>query len=443
VTFSRGLLALLHPDGDGRPPLNLVTLGPEAGETEICAAAEALAPDGVLCVTQSPTRRRKTVALLRAKGIEVRQALLQRRTADGSERLVSLRPEVLRRADARRFPPGLHALVRHWHPDVVLLGRRPEGRPTAEWALPEQAATEEPSVLIRMKHRAGLSATVMQLFDRRGRLIGIAKLATDEDRIVREAELLTRLGAAVRTSGAELPRGRLTRLPDGAAALLATAIEGRQADKLLGRGEIGVEAFVRRVADWLERWSAGTRQVRVIDGSWLAQMVLVPAEALATSLTGGAGHLDWMRARCAKIEGHPIPLVATHGDLTASNILLLEGARLGVLDWESARESGLPLGDLAYASVDAAWAAGGRRDRVEAFKSCFEPGGKYWASTRERVRQLQRVCGLSDDIALLSLHACWLHHAVDEGRKRAPSEPRPFLDIVNCLVQRQSLATGL
>jgi hypothetical protein len=436
LSVSLGLLALLHPEGGAGRPTDLVTFGPEASETDIRAAARALAPDGVLCVMPRPARRRKTMATLRAHGIEIRQSLLLQRTPDGSERLFTLRREVLRHIREWRYLPGVHTLLRDWHPHAILVGRRPGARPTAHWALPEQEQVEEPWVLVRVKRRKAQCSTVLQLFKHAGNLIAVAKLASDEDRILREAQLLIHLGADVRASGAELPYGRVIRLPAGGVALVVTALQGQSADRHLARRRIRVDAFIDRLADWLERWAEGTRRMQVIDRAWLDREVLAPAETLRKNLAGSTGYLDWLRARCAGIEGRSMPLVATHGDLTASNILLLQNGRLGVVDWESAREGGLALGDLAYGIVDAVWATGDRRNRVEAFESCFEPGGRHWEISRWRVQQLKRVLKMTEDFALVCLHASWLQHAVSEGRKRRADEAHPFLGIVQRLVQR-------
>jgi thiamine kinase-like enzyme len=189
-------------------------------------------------------------------------------------------------------------------------------------------------------------------------------------------------------------------------------------------------AFASRLTDWLERWNRATRTIRTIDRGWLEREVLAPAGAVAPRLSGGTGYLERLRSQCAAVEGNAVPLVAAHCDLTTSNIVDVPGGRLGILDWESSQEAGLPLRDLAYGLVDAVWASQRRGSRTQAFADCFEPGGKHRDLARNSETRIRQALGLSDQFAALCFQGCWLQHAADEAAVRTGNEPEPFLGIV-------------
>jgi aminoglycoside phosphotransferase (APT) family kinase protein len=96
-------------------------------------------------------------------------------------------------------------------------------------------------------------------------------------------------------------------------------------------------------------------------------------DALAAVLP--RGYVSWIRAAAAALEGRQIVLAPAHRDLTMANVLL-DGPRLGVLDWEAAREADLPLVDLPYAIVDAVSTVDEHADRPAAFARSFESGGR-------------------------------------------------------------------
>ena len=69
---------------------------------------------------------------------------------------------------------------------------------------------------------------------------------------------------------------------------------------------------------------------------------------------------------------------------------------IGVLDWAEAEPAGLPLTDFFYAIGDAAAACDGYRDRLEAVRACFVPGGQradLVAPLQERLRTSLGLAG--------------------------------------------------
>jgi hypothetical protein len=168
----------------------------------------------------------------------------------------------------------------------------------------------------------------------------------------------------------------------------------------------------------------------------LHRAAIVPARLLAPQLPGGTDYLAWLEARCADLAGRPAPLVATHNDLTMWNILLDARGSLGVVDWELARQSDLPLSDFSYAIADTVAAAEGYRDRPAAFARCL-PGGDLAGLVARLGRRLCAELSLPGELATLCLHAGWLRHAANEQAKKRPGEPHPTLEILGMLARRR------
>jgi thiamine kinase-like enzyme len=139
--------------------------------------------------------------------------------------------------------------------------------------------------------------------------------------------------------------------------------------------------------------------------------------------------VEWLESRCLELTGVRCAFVAAHNDLTMFNVLL-EGDGLGVVDWECARAYDLPLGDLAYAAVDAAAAAARYGDRVAAYERAFGTG-PVAAQVDELVRRICRAVDVDDELAELCLHSTWLRHAANEQRDGSSAT---FLSILRRLV---------
>ena len=125
-----------------------------------------------------------------------------------------------------------------------------------------------------------------------------------------------------------------------------------------------------------------------------------------------------------------MPLVATHNDLTMVNVFVERSGSLGVVDWESAREQGLPLVDFYYAAADAAAAANRYADRLAAFREQFGDEAGSMSTARELERRLVGALGLRPEVVQLAFHVCWIQHAAAEQRATLEPAHRPFLEIL-------------
>jgi aminoglycoside phosphotransferase (APT) family kinase protein len=183
---------------------------------------------------------------------------------------------------------------------------------------------------------------------------------------------------------------------------------------------------------WLQQWSRLAARRRSFRQEDADRYVLAPAARLRGD---GSGYVEYLNELCARAVGSTCPFVPVHGDLTATNILVDAGRSLGVLDWESASEEGLPMTDFFYAAADAVAAAGGYLDRPRSVVSCFALDGDRARFTRRLAAELAGAVGVDEVVRELCFHACWLHHASNEACRGASDIERPFGAILRILAE--------
>jgi hypothetical protein len=272
----------------------------------------------------------------------------------------------------------------------------------------------------------------------------VAKVALGEagaSQAAAEADMLDRLGPAARQAGAEVPRPLAVGAIGGRSVLLQTALSGRRLAEVLGARPGLLPTVWGRLTDWLIRWNDFTARPTPLNDEILRRELLDPIARLAPHLELSGEYRAWIEQRCLEVRGQSVPLVAAHGDLTMWNVLLERMGPLRVLDWATARERALPLGDFLYSVSDAATASRGYADRLAAVEACFAPGGEFAQAVAHLRTRLEHTIALPAVVAELCFHACWLQHAANELQAAGPSDPRPFLRVARWLVtQRSSVA---
>jgi hypothetical protein len=168
----------------------------------------------------------------------------------------------------------------------------------------------------------------------------------------------------------------------------------------------------------------------------LERDILHPARRVMSGVSGGGQYMEWLTARCWAVGGRTLPLVATHNDLTMWNVVREKRGPLGVVDWETARESSYPFTDFTYAVTDAVFAAEGFADRSAAVASCFARIGRYRGLVLQLEQHLRQAVPAPDEWVELCFHACWLQHAANESANARATEPRVFAAIARLLVNR-------
>lgn len=446
----------VNAGAEGDAPLDLVVMAPTVAEGGRAWVAEAidrcaarLDPDGIAYLLLPRHLRRRARRLLRTHGLALEPAILHLPDLPGTRQLVPLEREPSRHAFTRVVPLvpwkrvtanalfrlGTGAALMAVAPDVALVARRPGARPMLAWLeLPGALIGQPHSAVISLSWRSGASSAVLHPFTERGAAPVVAKVALDPAAPAsREAERLSRLGPVARQAGARVPELLAVFELQGLPVLLETQVDGEIAAPRLTRRPSLLEGVLVRVCDWLERWQAASSRRRPLPQEQLERELLAPAELLAPMLSNGSAYLAALRERCARLVGAPVPLVASHNDLTMWNVLVDGDGPPGIIDWEAAEEATLPLKDFFYVAADAVAATGGYANRPRAVQECFARDGEPAALVARLQARLAGSLGLEPDLAAICFQACWVGHAANEHRAARPADGRPFLEIVERL----------
>jgi GT2 family glycosyltransferase len=460
------LLRLFHPDGHsveagvvdspsqlGRP-LDFILFRPglrwltRRRRKAVTALAQSAAPDAVLYVVASPIVRGMVGRALRRGGLR-REAAFVHRPRQAPTRLLvpldaargryaaeALGPSAAptRLVSRAVFSRALRRPVELLAPGVGLLFLRPDGRRPFEWL---SFAGIRPSVsdTLLLRPRAGARLLVFHgneadprcsVFVSNGDSGEGSRLAADA-----AAESAAAAGAIVPRLLAVGSVGRRT-------VLVESGVSGELGAAVLQRKPAGLLDVLEQITAWIERWHDQTAQVAVLTPDLARLKLLGPAEDLRALV--GEQYIELLANSCEHLLGSPIPMVATHGDLTMWNVLLQKRSdRLGVVDWETGDPASLPVGDLVYAAVDASAAVDGYADRQAAFEQCFAKGGSLAVDLEARVSRVAEAAGAERVAISLSFHACWLQHARNERLRIGASPEGPFQGIARSLASGDTL----
>ena len=477
-------LELLHPDGvaeharvlgggcperlaPARPAargedLDLIVVAPAAAELTggwleraAQSVARTLDPDGVAYCLIPRTRRLQARRTLFRHGLTVEASLAHLPDWDTSRYLIPLasgpasyalsslipvRSWRRRIALAALASSGGPSLVTHGISAAGLVVRRPGARPLFEWLF-ELDDTEPCGPAIVTAGAQGGDSFVLHRFSVNGRRpTAVAKVrasANPAQAPAAEAEILKRVGTGARVAGADTPEPLVVVPGNSRSLLLETPVGGRSAAVILGEAPHRLAEVHERLAKWLERWNCSTAVVRPLDEARLAEELIAPAQLLAPLVPDGEEYLSWLKARSADLSVITIPLVATHNDLTMSNVFIADSGALGIVDWEAGRDDGFPLVDFVYAAADAAAALERYCNRPQACVECFSDAGRHASSVRLLNARLAQALELEPALAKLCFHACWLHHAANEHRSSGDGDSRPFLEILRWVAKRE------
>jgi aminoglycoside phosphotransferase len=284
--------------------------------------------------------------------------------------------------------------------------RRAASPPLAAWLFELDGAAAG-STLMSIGTTSG-AAVLFRFTGEEARPDAVAKVSrlapTETDALRVVAPTAAQAGVVVPRVLASAPLGE-TRV------LLQSALLGQTAAELLTERRLSPGRLQERLATWLARWGQLSGRERLLRRDDLERLVLAPAARL---LLGESAYAAYLSELCEAAEGTVCRFVASHGDLTAANILLDESTKLGIVDWQEASEEALPLVDFFYAAADAVAAVGRYADRPGSVFSCFAPDGKFTAEVGALVRQLGETLRVAPALSELCFHACWLQHARNE-----------------------------
>lgn len=479
------MLELLHPDGSAGTSLVLggncpQTLLPESSipsEQEIelfivaptaeecikkgwleCAVAsvnQRLSKNGVCYLLVPPHWRWKTIKLLSHAGLVMDTSFWHFPNWAASHYLIPLKQGPIEFAVHRIIPAsswkktlakkilnynGLQEFLRVFWKPVGVSFRRAEALPLFQWLFQEHPG----KAIVRRSWRGDHSAQILYAFSpsdaQPSAIIKTGSASSSSACIGREAKVLDLLTDGVRNAGARVPDVLRSQRIGQRSSLFLTPLHGQAVSDLLVSNPDLLSPLFTKIVRWLERWHITTKRVQQIDARQLEDAILIPLEKLAPYLQDGEGYLNWLSKQIRSVSATPLPVVATHNDLTMANVLMDD--QIGVVDWETGSAESWPLIDFYYAVTDAARIAHGYRSWLEAFKSCYEPQGSFSQEVRGWDRQLRSAIGISEPYAELCFHACWLHHAANEHAVSGPREPRPFLQIVQWLALNRDASAG-
>jgi hypothetical protein len=209
----------------------------------------------------------------------------------------------------------------------------------------------------------------------------------------------------------------------------------QHAPRLLGRFEHhGIEASVetaapgQRLRDFLLRPGRREEKIRTIDAiaSWVLDVsreTSADSEELAAERTrlGEEVVPRWkeLGVNAAIVEGLPVKAVVQHNDLGSWNIVVGPHG-FTALDWESAREHGLPLWDLFYFLADALAVLDGSTNgesrhvhTIRLFRGDLPSSRILFEWTRRAVAEASVPADAVGKIATL----CWMHHSLSHVRR--------------------------
>lgn len=219
----------------------------------------------------------------------------------------------------------------------------------------------------------------------------------------RAAALLRRAGPAVASRApAVVARFEL----HGHSASVEQAALGVPLDRVLRRHGTGALPTVEAICAWILDLGAATARPRAL-GPELGRLGdVLASRSLPSDLL-------------APLAG--LPGVLQHNDLGSWNIHV-DGGSFAVLDWESARDDGLPLWDLAYFLGDALPLVAGARsfeERAEAAADIFAGRHALSGVLFEWIERAARLMSMPDDAIGPAVLTGWLHHATSHVARQA------------------------
>ena len=216
----------------------------------------------------------------------------------------------------------------------------------------------------------------------------------------------------------------------------ADDVVGSRAPRLLGRFEheglpasVETAAVGHRLRELLLAPGSRAAKLRRIDAvaAWALQLALATASS-PDRLERERDRLEhevvlaWPPAAAGLVADLPrLPGVLQHNDLGSWN-LAFEGDSFTVLDWESARDHGLPLWDLFYFLADALAVidgASGAEERAGHTIRLFLGEAPSSPLLFEWTRRAVTALDIPEDAVGPIATLCWLHHSLSHVSRRS------------------------
>lgn len=252
--------------------------------------------------------------------------------------------------------------------------------------------------------------------DRRPRMVvKFARSEPEERQLRREGDALQRV-RATRPELGGVPGMLFLGRRCGRLCLGETAFEGMPLILRLNSETFSVLAH--RVTQWLVDLAGhGDSRYRA---SWSDRLLEEPLQFFEETFADVVSTRDLARTRELLESLGDLPLVFEHRDCSPWNILVEDGGRLGVVDWESSEGAGLPALDLVYfltytaLVLEDAFALPRARDAYARMRDASTRTGAIVADCeRAYVERL----GLALDVLVPLRLLCWIVHSRSEYRR--------------------------
>lgn len=232
--------------------------------------------------------------------------------------------------------------------------------------------------------------------------------------LLREAENLRTLGATSEVPG--VPAFVFLESGGPVTALGETPLTGIPFDALVSRGRY--LPYARLGTDWLIQLAG--KKALVSQSVW-EQRLLDPVLADFESSFGPVLDRRLLRESVARLRDvGPMPMIWEQRDFAPWNLLELGPGKLGVLDWESAEPSGLPILDLVYFLTYMALRVDGAAETQEiraSYQRSLDDRSFTGAVASEMIRTYAERLGLDlQSLANLRLMV-WMLHSRSEYRR--------------------------
>jgi hypothetical protein len=255
--------------------------------------------------------------------------------------------------------------------------------------------------------------------------VKFARSSSEEGPLRREAETIRMLERA-RPDLEGVPRMLFLESRSGRLALGESAVHGRPLLERLNRESF--PELAAQVTAWLAEL-AGTGAARP-PAAWWARLVEKPAQEFERTV-GEDSSGDFELARSILSELGELPLVCEHRDCSPWNVLITDGGRLGLLDWESSEPAGLPALDLVYFLTQASLLLEGALDSEdvrETYARMLDPTTFTGAVVRRCEESYCARVGLDRDVMRPLRLLCWIVHFRSDYRHleletAAPPQP--------------------
>lgn len=169
------------------------------------------------------------------------------------------------------------------------------------------------------------------------------------------------------------------------------------------------------IGDFLAALNPGLDRIepQPLDAESFNRLIAAPIERLHNAVPDDPRPQAVLRYFRDQLDGVPVRLGFTHGDLTRTNVYVENGALSGVIDWEYSSERGVSALDaIAYVESNQRLLAPGSRIG-DTFASLT---AMKWPSDAELalLHRFYRACGIEPALHPVLCHLAWLHHVAHQ-----------------------------